>query len=87
MKMNSKEALKHLVDKDFNEVICTYPEQPAYKGYTEKDMIKIIEQDLEVLDILKKYIRAGGWSNEYTLLSWEMKSKELIKIERWFNDR
>ena len=45
-----------------------------------------LDKKLEVLDILKKYIRAGHWSNEYTLLSWEMKARELIKIERWFKN-
>lgn len=58
---------------------------------TEMLMLEKIEKDLEVLDILKKYIRAGQWSNEYTLLSWKMKSKELTKIKEWLkngsNDR
>lgn len=53
--MTSREALKHIVKQDYNEIICTYPSQRAYDGLTINDMVKIIEKDLEMLEIIKRY--------------------------------
>ena len=84
--MTSKELLKHIKNA------------PAFKGGDYRYMftsnsallydkdIDTIEKDLEVLEILKKYIRTGQWSNEYTLLSWEMKSEEPTKIKKWLEE-
>ena len=85
--MNSKEALQHLVANNFNEMICTYPAQPAYNGHTDKDMIKIIENDLELLDLLLKDIRVEycGNQEEYIINScYNKKSKVYQLLEKHF---
>lgn len=41
----------------------------------------IIERDLEVLEILKKYYISDGWSNGGVIKFWEMNNKELNKIK------
>ena len=48
--MTSKEALEHIVNNDYNQIICTIPAQEAYNGLTREEMIKIVEKDLDKLD-------------------------------------
>lgn len=81
--MTSKEALKDI----FMEALLLDKEKRAITNVELFERKEQIEKDLEILDTLKKYIRAGHWSNEYTLLSWEMKSRELKKIKEWCNER
>lgn len=52
--MTGKEALKHIIEDNFNMIITTYPPKPAYNGLTKEDMIAIIEKDLEVLELIKR---------------------------------
>lgn len=46
----------------------------------------IIEKDLEVLKIFKKYCAYDGWHNGLHLKAWEMNEKELTKIREWFEN-
>ena len=52
--MTSKEALEHIINNDYNQIICTISAQEAYNGLTREEMTKIIEKDLEVLEHLKQ---------------------------------
>ena len=78
--MNSKEALKEL--KENAQEICEW----------ELDRLNIIEKDLEVLDILKKYVvrifdyPEGG--NYFCLeLHKFIYEKEGMKFKEWLNDK
>ena len=80
--MTSKEALKELEDTFENEV---------YK--VEREMLNIIKKDLEVLEIIRKYVRYDD-ENHVILMKPFRKSVfnfdyEYVKewIERWWRER
>lgn len=61
-------------------------------GYRRVCLVNELEdeliKDLEVLEIMKKYISNDGWSNGYSIAFWHMKEKELKKIKEWLqNDK
>lgn len=76
--MTSKEALNHIVNGDYNEMILTYPSILAYDGMTQKDMVKLIERDLEVLEIIKTY----AYEINFTI-----DNEDTKKVERWLFER
>lgn len=72
-KMTSKEALKHLVERDFNTII-------AINGLTEVDMtdlgqyaFKVIEEDLELAELFKLFLE--NENNNYINLTYGVDNK------------
>lgn len=63
--MTSKEALEHIIKRDYNQTICTIPTQQAYNGLTQEDMIDIVKKDLEVLEILKEHFQLSEYGQWY----------------------
>ena len=93
--MKSKEALDDL--KQWVEYITRLDYvEPEVRNEVKKLLydayhkttpeFKIIEQDLEVLEILKKYYKSDGWSNGGVIEFWKMTESQLNKINKWLNN-
>lgn len=79
--MTSEEALKNLKElRELWELNCWSNDDIHWEL-----MDKVIE-DLEVLEILKKYYKSDGWSNGGVIKFWEMTESQLKKIKEWLEN-
>ena len=65
------------------EALETIKRNIAEYGATNNEndqAIKVIEKELEVLAIMKKYAVNDGWSNGWVIKFWEMNETELKKV-------
>ena len=67
------------------EALETIKRNIAEYGATNNEndqAIKVIEKELEVLAIMKKYAVNDGWSNGWVIKFWEMNETELKKVNK-----
>ena len=72
--MNSKEALKRIKD-DIEINYLTTKHNNEKDKYNYLELLKIIETDLKLLEVLKKYI----YSHEGDNLSYDLKYNEVLE--------
>lgn len=75
--MNSKEALKRIRD-DIEINYLTTKHNNEKDKYNYLELLKIIEKDLKLLEVLKKYI----YSHEGDNLSYDLKYNEVLEDDK-----
>lgn len=75
--MNSKEALKRIKD-DIEINYLTTKHNNEKDKYNYLELLKIIETDLKLLEVLKKYI----YSHEGDNLSYDLKYNEVLEDDK-----
>ena len=75
--MTSKEALKRIKD-DIEINYLTTKHNNEKDKYNYLELLKIIEKDLKLLEVLKKYI----YSHEGDNLSYDLKYNEVLEDDK-----
>jgi len=81
--MNSKEALEHIIKRDYNQIITTYPPQESYDGLTQKDMVDIITKDLEILKIIGN--KCVATHENFEVIGKSKDYNQYYHVYKWFS--